>query len=198
MQPLKFLISLVRLKLSGKSFLIPHILTGLRLLAGPIVLWALLMQYATAAFWLVCFASVTDWLDGYSARYLNVESDFGRLFDPIADKVFITCIFVAFILLQKVPLWLSVLIISRDLIIVVGGLFLKKHYPTIDLKPTRVSKYNTFMQMSLAGWILLAPLLPFYAFYPLFNNVLIYGTLVTTVLSSISYVRIFIHHYRAS
>jgi cardiolipin synthase len=198
MQPLKFLISSVRLKSLAKLFWVPQLFTGLRLLAGPLVLWTLLSDQVVIAFWLVCVASLTDWLDGYSARYLRVESNFGKLFDPIADKVFIAFVFIAFIFLQKVPLWLSGLILLRDLAIMMGGLLLRKRFPTIDLKPTLISKQNTFMQMTLAGWLLLTPLLPSYPFYPLFNKILIYGTLLTTVLSSLSYVRIFIQTYRTS
>ncbi len=198
MQLLKFLIFSVRLKSLDKFFWVPQLFTGLRLLAGPLVLWSLLSDHAIMAFWLVCAAGLTDWLDGYSARCLHVESNFGRLFDPIADKVFIAFVFIAFIILQKVPLWLSGIILLRDLAIMSGGLLLRKRFPTIDLKPTLISKQNTFMQMMLAGWLLLVPLLPSDLFYPLFNKVLIYGTLLTTVLSSISYVRIFIQTYRTS
>ncbi|MDP5012451.1 MAG: CDP-alcohol phosphatidyltransferase family protein [Alphaproteobacteria bacterium] len=179
-------------------FWIPQALTGLRLLAGPFVLWALLANHATLAFWLVCFASLTDWLDGASARFLGIESEFGRTFDPIADKVFVTCVCVGLFVIGKLPFWLISIVVFRDLLIVLGGLWIKKKKIPYTLNPIRISKYNTGLQMSLVGWLLLIPLLPPLNFYPLFSSALIYGTLATTLLSGFVYAKIFVHFYRAS
>ena len=60
-------------------------------------------------------ASVTDFLDGYIAKRNNQITDFGRLMDPVADKVLILSAFVAFVQLQLVPAWMVVIIIFRDL-----------------------------------------------------------------------------------
>jgi len=62
-------------------------------------------------------ASVSDFLDGYLARKHNLTTDFGRLMDPIADKVLILAAFLSFVELKLVPAWMVVLIISRELII---------------------------------------------------------------------------------
>jgi cardiolipin synthase len=201
MRHLKFHISLAGQKLLAKSkpyFWIPQALTGLRLLAGPVVLWALLNNHSDLAFWLVCIASLTDWLDGASARYLGIESEFGRTFDPIADKVFITFVCIGFMLTNKIPLWLPCIIILRDALILAGGLWIKRKHIPYTLSPINISKYNTFMQMSLIAWLLLMPLLPSFDFYPLFSSALIYGTLATTLLSGFVYAKIFIHLYRAA
>lgn len=179
-------------------FCIPQILTGLRLLAGPFVFWSLLNGCSTLSFWLVCFASVSDWLDGASARYLNSESDFGRTFDPIADKVFILCVCVGLVFTKQLPLWLVNIIILRDVVIVACGLWIRKKRIPYVMNPLKISKYNTFLQMSLVGWLLLYPLLPSLSFYPLFSNVLIYATLTTTILSGLSYAKIFFLLYFAS
>ena len=201
MQHQKFHTSLAGQKLLAKFhsyFWIPQALTGLRLLAGPVVLWALLTNHATLAFWLVCFASLTDWLDGASARFLSIETEFGRTFDPIADKVFILCVCAGLFAAGKLPFWLISIIIFRDSLILLGGLWIKKKKVPYTLNPIRISKYNTGLQMSLVGWLLLAPLLPPLNFYPLFSSALIYGTLTTTLLSGFVYARIFIHFYRAA
>ncbi len=201
MQHLKFHTSLAGQKLLANFrpyFWIPQALTGLRLLAGPFVLWALLANQATLAFWLVCFASLTDWLDGASARFLGIESEFGRTFDPIADKVFVTCVCAGLFVIGKLPFWLISIVVFRDLLIVLGGLWIKKKRIPYTLNPIRISKYNTGLQMSLVGWLLLIPLLPPLNFYPLFSSALIYGTLATTLLSGFVYAKIFVHFYRAS
>ncbi|MDP3371981.1 MAG: CDP-alcohol phosphatidyltransferase family protein [Candidatus Paracaedibacteraceae bacterium] len=179
-------------------FCIPQILTGLRLLAGPFVFWSLLNGHRTLSFWLVCFASISDWLDGASARYLKIESDFGRTFDPVADKVFILCVCVGLVFTQQLPLWLVSIIVLRDTVIVIGGLWIRKKRIPYVMTPLKISKYNTFLQMNLVGWLLLYPLLPYLSFYPLFSNVLIYGTLATTLLSGFSYAKIFILLYCTS
>ena len=179
-------------------FWIPQALTGLRLLAGPFVVWALFTGHATLAFWLVCFASLTDWLDGVSARFFKIESDFGRTFDPIADKVFVICVCLGLFAAGQLPLWLIGITVLRDLLILAGGLWIKKKKIPYTLNPIRISKYNTGLQMSLIGWLLLIPLLPPLNFYPLFSSVLIYGTLTTTLLSGFVYAKIFIYFYRAS
>jgi len=62
-------------------------------------------------------ASASDFLDGYLARKRNMITDFGRLMDPIADKVLVLAAFLAFVELRLVPAWMVVLIISRELII---------------------------------------------------------------------------------
>ena len=201
MQQMKLLTSLAGQKLLAKQkpyFWIPQTLTGLRLLAGPVVLWALLTDHAILAFWLVCIACITDWLDGACARRLGIESEFGRTFDPIADKVFITFVCVGFIILNKIPLWLSCVIIFRDLLILSGGLWIKQKKIPYPLTPINISKYNTFIQMCLVGWLLLTPLLPALDFYPLFSSALIYGTLATTLLSGFVYAKIFLYLYRAA
>lgn len=201
MQQLKFHISLARWKLLDKSkpyFWVPQTLTGLRLLAGPFVVWALLKNHTTLAFWLVCFASLTDWLDGASARLLKIESEFGRTFDPIADKTLVTCVCVGLFFTGQLPLWLISVISFRDILILLGGLWIKKKRIPYTLNPIKISKYNTGLQMSMIGWLLLVPLLPRLDIYPLFSRALIYGTLTTTLLSGFVYAKIFIHCYRAS
>jgi len=62
-------------------------------------------------------ASFSDFLDGYIARKYNMMTDFGRLMDPIADKVLVLAAFLAFVELKIIPAWMVVLIISRELII---------------------------------------------------------------------------------
>ncbi len=62
-------------------------------------------------------ASLTDFLDGYLARRRNLENDFGRLMDPIADKILILAAFLAFVEMKVIPGWMVIIIIFRELIV---------------------------------------------------------------------------------
>jgi len=68
---------------------------------------------ATVVFILAC---ITDWVDGHIARRLNVESDFGKLMDPLADKILICAAFIAFVELPQIALqsWIVIIIIGRE------------------------------------------------------------------------------------
>lgn len=73
--------------------------------------------FKTLALFTFLVASFSDFLDGYLAKKYNMTTDFGRLMDPIADKVLVLAAFLAFVELKLVPAWMVVLIISRELII---------------------------------------------------------------------------------
>jgi CDP-diacylglycerol--glycerol-3-phosphate 3-phosphatidyltransferase len=64
-----------------------------------------------------CLASFTDFLDGQIARKKNLESNFGRLMDPIADKILILTAFLAFVEMKIIPAWMVIIIIFRELVI---------------------------------------------------------------------------------
>ncbi len=179
-------------------FWIPQFLTGLRLLAGPLLFLAVIDDYPKCAFCLAVLAGITDWLDGSSARLLKIESKFGQIFDPLADKAFVAFGSIAFISVGKIPLWLVCFIIFRDLFIIAGAIWIKKMDSSYQLRPAMMSKFNTFLQMMLIGWLLLNPLIPFFDFYPLFSDLLIYATLLTTLISWGVYAKVFVDVYRAS
>lgn len=73
--------------------------------------------FKSLALFTFLLASFSDFLDGYLARKQNAITDFGRLMDPVADKVLVLAAFLAFVELKLVPAWMVVLIISRELII---------------------------------------------------------------------------------
>ncbi|VEU77891.1 CDP-diacylglycerol--glycerol-3-phosphate 3-phosphatidyltransferase [Mycoplasmopsis columbinasalis] len=73
----------------------------------------------STALGLFLIAVLTDFLDGYLARKFNQVSNFGKLWDPIADKMVVSTVLVAFTAMQIVPLWITVILILRD--VIVGG-----------------------------------------------------------------------------
>jgi cardiolipin synthase len=121
----------------------PHLVTFFRILAGPFILWCLSKRYIELSLVVFVIAGFSDWLDGYIARRLRVESSFGVLFDPIADKIFVSCLFFYTMHISLVFMMLGVLVIFRDVFILLGGALLKIKNRDLDLKPIYISKINT-------------------------------------------------------
>ncbi len=98
---------------------LPNRLTAIRLVMAFAFLAALLsgIPYGkTIAFVLFTVAGVTDALDGYYARKYNLFTDFGKLMDPLADKILISAAFISFVQLPetKLPAWIAIVVVARE------------------------------------------------------------------------------------
>lgn len=100
---------------------VPNLLSLLRIVLIPVFLYFIFIPTMQHRLWaLVVFivASITDFLDGWSARKLNQESDLGRFLDPLADKVLVIAALTAFLILDPfIPLWMVIIIVGRDVLI---------------------------------------------------------------------------------
>ena len=105
------------LQLSDKVITWPNVLSGLRLLLVPVFLWMILIDQNLIAFSILAFSSFTDWLDGFLARKLNQMSRLGQLLDPAADRLFILASLIGLAMTHKVPWWLVLVIVARDLVL---------------------------------------------------------------------------------
>jgi cardiolipin synthase len=167
--------------------LLPNILTLFRMLSvGPIIYWLLTGSY-TAAFILAVFAGISDLLDGYLARKFGWMTHFGGVLDPLTDKLLLVSTTLTLAWLGYLPWWLVFLVVLRDLIIVLGGLYY--HYQILKIttsEPTKLSKWNTFLQILL---IVLVMLNLAYASVPEhWIQWLIYLVAATTIASGLQYV----------
>lgn len=100
---------------------LPNKLTILRIALVPIFMLFLFSSGVLAkvlALVAFIFASLTDLLDGYIAKKYNMVTDFGRLMDPIADKILVLSAFLAFVELELIPAWMVVIIIFREAIVI--------------------------------------------------------------------------------
>ncbi len=79
-----------------------------------------------AAVALFVLAALTDYLDGYVARRLGQISDFGKILDPLADKVFVGGVVLLLLFLDILPLWLVLPVLLRDLLILLGGIYVER------------------------------------------------------------------------
>jgi cardiolipin synthase len=127
-----------------------------------------LLVYRQPGWALVVFtlASITDLLDGWVARRQGMASRLGAFLDPIADKLLLTASFVTLTYLRVLPFWITAVVISRDVILVVGALLVHIVGIRIDPHPTRAGKAATFFQITtvllglVARFVAVGPGLP--------------------------------------
>src|ERR1700754_3270556 len=157
-------------------FALPNALTILRILLVPVFVVAFVLPGDAAritAFAVFALAGVSDWLDGFAARKLKAGSDFGRMLDPIADKVLVAVALMMLVaegtftqfkpngmlsLLRLVP---ALIILSRE--ILVSGLREFLAGARVSVPVTAVAKFKTAVQMIAIGAMILAPLIGSYA-----------------------------------
>ena len=128
---------------------LPNKLTVSRLILTAFFLMVLLFDFPfhyTVALVLFVAASLTDLFDGIIARRRNLLTDFGKLVDPLADKVLICSAFIAFIELDWMPAWMVILIVARELAIT--GLRLLAASKNIVLAAERQGKNKTISQIT--------------------------------------------------
>ena len=110
---------------------------------GPDVVWE--------AFVVVMIMIVSDWMDGYLARSRGEISRWGKILDPLADKIAIGAITLAMVLFKSMPLWIVVAVLVRDVIIFFAGIYLVKKYDVL-LSSNIWGKATTVVM----SWLLLA------------------------------------------
>jgi cardiolipin synthase (CMP-forming) len=138
---------------------IPNLLSLARLAIAPYLFWVLWREHYNAALAAILFAGITDGLDGYLARRLRVSSRTGEVLDPIADKVLLSCAFVALWMNGAVEPWLAAIILGRDaLILVAAGVALMLAKAPRRFPPSVWGKLSTIVQISLV--VALAARLP--------------------------------------
>lgn len=96
---------------------IPNRLTTMRMIAVPIVMALILTEHNILAFILFAAASITDFLDGYIARKKNMVSSFGKIMDPLADKLLTIGALICFIQTGLISVWAPMIIISREMFV---------------------------------------------------------------------------------
>jgi cardiolipin synthase (CMP-forming) len=136
---------------------LPNFLTLLRIIAIPIFLIFLTDDRVGAALVTFVLAGITDSVDGAIARLTNTRTTLGAYMDPLADKMLILSAFVVLALMEVVPRWLTVVVISRDVIILIGylTLFLLTQQ-LMEIRPSAVSKAATFLHLVTLSVVLLS------------------------------------------
>jgi cardiolipin synthase len=122
-------------------------LTLLRILLIPVFVSLLVYRRPGPALIVFGIAALTDLLDGWAARHWKDESSLGAFLDPMADKLLLTASFVTLTYLKVLPFWIAAVVISRDVILVLGALLIYMLGSRIRPRPTWAGKAATFFQV---------------------------------------------------
>jgi len=135
---------------------LPNILTIARILLLPF--FAASLIYGSYQYALILFlaAAITDVLDGLIARIKKQTTDFGSILDPVADKFLMLTSFIVMSVYGWIPKWLTITVISRDLIVVTGWLILYFVTHNKKVEPGILGKAANFFQFCLIGLILIS------------------------------------------
>ncbi len=174
---------------------LPHLITGLRIAAAPLLVWCIITGRYREALVLLVIAGVSDWCDGYAARHLGTRGKLGVVLDPMADKVMLFALFCALPWVGLIPLWFFVLAVLRDLVIVVGALLVRVLRSVRTFRPTILGKVSTFFQIVYVLLALSQAAFPFTLILWLERTGLVLST-IFTVLSGVEYIRIGIRYAR--
>ncbi len=111
-------------KLFSNVWTIPNVLTIIRIILIPVFVVLFFKGEKITALCVFCAASLTDMLDGYLARKLNQITDFGKLFDPLADKLMVLTAMVCQTFWGPLPLVAVIIVALKELVMVLGGVFM--------------------------------------------------------------------------
>lgn len=165
---------------------IPNSITLIRLIMVPFIVWLILADQMYAAFIAFLLAGASDALDGLIAKQFNLVTPLGTYLDPLADKILLVSIFITLGIQQGLPSWLVILVVSRD-ILIVGAIILSFLLElNMTIVPSKLSKINTFCQISLAAIVLGDVGLDMG--FSLGIEIFVYIVAITTILSGFSYI----------
>ena len=138
---------------------VPNLLSILRLVLVPVFLWLLLNDYSWEALAVLAFAGASDWFDGYFARKFNQVTKLGKVLDPAADRLYIFASLIGLVINGNVPIWLAVVVISRDFMLAFTYPVLARHgYGPLPVH--YLGKAGTFSLLYALPLLLLSDLLP--------------------------------------
>ena len=173
----------------NQIFNLPNLITGIRFFLAAILACLLLLEQTTwMAFlsWLVfVIAAGTDWIDGYFARRYKSETILGQLMDPLADKVLVATALIMLVPLNRLPAWLALVILCRELIIT--GLRGIAASSGIVVAASGLGKIKSVIQyIGLGTLIFPIDLLPL-PFLHRLGLLILYGALILTIWSGFDY-----------
>jgi cardiolipin synthase len=175
------------------TFTLPNFLTLLRMGLVPLFIITVVNGDPRTALLIFVAAGVTDALDGFIARFWGQQSLLGAYLDPIADKLLLTSAYVvlSFPSLNhgaQIPLWVTILVIARDVLIVILVLVCYLALGIRKFPPTILSKINTFFQVTAVVLVLLSNALPDLDWIELTAVTALYLVAGSTIASGLDYV----------
>ena len=166
---------------------IPNTITVIRILLVPVFIIFITKHRLSSALIVFTIAGISDGLDGFFARCFKQQTYLGAYLDPIADKILLASAFVALAVLKILPGWIAVIVLSRDVLILLGIAILTVIDIKITIKPTIVSKFTTVAQLMTIFFTLLDP---DFVKADLMRIFLYWGTAILTIISGLHYITI--------
>ncbi len=161
---------------------LPNVLTVLRIMLVPVLVVALLgnsQDGDVLAAIVFALASLTDFVDGYLARSRDSVTTFGKLMDPLADKLLVIAALISLVSLDRLPAWVAMVIITRELAVTV--LRLGATQVGVVMAASTFGKVKTCLQIAMILALIAVQ------GEPLWVSALLYATVVVTVLSGLDY-----------
>ncbi len=126
---------------------LPNYITLIRVILIPFFINLMIYNYYREALAVFLVACITDALDGMIARLTKTQTTLGAFLDPMADKLLIISAFVTLVLLGKLPVWLVIIVVSRDAILTMGSLVIYFITHDIRIRPSIIGKATTVLQL---------------------------------------------------
>ena len=134
---------------------LPNTLTAMRLLSAPVLAAFLLYGYQMYALIVFAFAGLTDLADGFLAKRFGLTTSVGRYLDPAADKFLMLAAFLALTAIHQTPLWLTLIVIGRDVAIVFALFVARLLALPLRVEPLPIGKVCTAVQVTYVALVLL-------------------------------------------
>jgi cardiolipin synthase len=138
-----------------KALNIPNTLTIARIVLIPILITTIIYSQYLYALILFVIAALTDLLDGLFARLANQKTELGTFLDPLADKFLIVSSFILFSVYGWMPKWYAIIVISRDIIVVIGFFLLYMITGAVKIEPVILGKIAIAFELFVLAYILL-------------------------------------------
>lgn len=165
---------------------VPNLLTILRIFLVPFFIIMVIEKRFAPALSALTIAGISDALDGFIARYFNQRTELGSYLDPIADKLLMLSSYVCLGYTGVLPDWLCVIVISRDVLLVLGIGICSVASIKVEINPSKISKINTVAQISTIFFILLTKVIT-WNINPIIYSLFFYTTAGLTILSACQY-----------
>ncbi len=178
------------------TFTVPNLISLLRLGLVPLFIHAMVNGNWRRALLIFLIASVSDGLDGLIARFWHQQSLLGAYLDPLADKLLLTSAYVVLSIPSlnrgaEIPLWVTLLVVARDVLIVVMSLVFYLAAGIRKFPPTALSKVNTTFQLVAVILVLISGTLPERELVKLVADTTLLLVACLTVASSLDYIHRF-------
>jgi len=189
------------MKLAGNKFTIPNMISFLRIILIPFIIYFLTMksvEYLIYALALFMLASFTDFVDGWLARKLKQESEFGKFIDPIADKFLVIASLFAIITIDPefeiIDYWMIIIIAGRDILITVMRILAIKKGR--QLYTSNLGKFKTAFQMLSIVIIIMIYISKRSGLFDTHESLPYYIMLTVTLMTALSGIRYIITNWK--